>query len=44
MSHPALPVPKQVQPTANAPQAQSPIGPTFSAELMKMLSQLVMLR
>ena len=41
MSHPAIPVSKEVCPPA---PAQPPMLPKFSAELMKMLSQLVMLR
>jgi hypothetical protein len=41
MSHPAIPVSKETCP----PAPVKPISlPKFSAELMKMLSQLVMLR
>lgn len=41
MSHPAIPVSKEVCPAA---PGKPPLVPKFSAELMKMLSQLVMLR
>jgi hypothetical protein len=44
MSHPAIPVSKEVCPGAPAAQTAARLLPKFSAELMKMLSQLVMLR
>jgi hypothetical protein len=40
MFHSAIPVPKQ----ASDAQKKAPCAPKFSAELMKMLAQLVMLR
>jgi hypothetical protein len=44
MSHPAIPVSKETCPRPCAAQTKDPIMPKFSAELMKMLAQLVMLR
>jgi hypothetical protein len=44
MSHPAIPVPKETCAREPAVPAKGPAAPKFSAELMKMLAQLVMLR
>jgi hypothetical protein len=44
MSHHAIPVSKQTCPLPCAALVKDPIRPKFSAELMKMLAQLVMLR
>ncbi|WP_267878125.1 hypothetical protein [Duganella aceris] len=44
MSHPTIPVPKETCPRDSAAQAKAPLAPKFSAELMKMLAHLVMLR
>jgi hypothetical protein len=44
MSHPAIPVPKETCSQPCAAPVKDPIAPKFSAELMKMLSQLVSLR
>jgi|EndMetStandDraft_5_1072996.scaffolds.fasta_scaffold2594363_1 hypothetical protein len=44
MSQPAIPVPKEACPVKPAVEHQEPLAPKFSAELMKMLSQLVSLR
>jgi hypothetical protein len=44
MSHPTIPVPKETCPRDCTAPAKDPVMPKFSAELMKMLSQLVMLR
>jgi hypothetical protein len=44
MSHPAIPVPKETCSRECATPAKEPFAPKFSAELMKMLAQLVMLR
>jgi hypothetical protein len=44
MSHPAVPVAQEARPRECAAPAKAPFLPKFSAELMKMLSQLVMLR
>jgi|GEM_PF-3063334 len=44
MSHPAMPVSKETCPPDSAAKVKDAFAPKFSAELMKMLAQLVMLR
>jgi hypothetical protein len=44
MSHPAMPASKETCPRDSAAKVKAPLAPKFSAELMKMLAQLVMLR
>jgi hypothetical protein len=44
MSHPTIPVKEKACPSDNAAQPKAPLPPKFFAELMKLLSQLVMLR